>query len=121
MRAPGRWLAERWIAVVSPAVVLAAWEWASATGLLREVFFPRPTTVLVHLRGLVADGTLWQHTATTLVRIGWAFAVSAVLGVAVGLGMGLWRRLREGLDPVFAVIYPIPSVLLMKKLVAVSG
>jgi NitT/TauT family transport system permease protein len=27
--------------------------------------------------------------------------------------MGLWRRLREGLDPVFAVIYPIPSVLFL--------
>ena len=113
MRAPGRWLAERWIAVVSPAVVLAAWEWASATGLLREVFFPRPTTVIVHLRRLALDGTLWSHTATTLGRIGWAFAVAAVLGVAVGLGMGLWRRLREGLDPVFAVFYPIPSVLFL--------
>jgi NitT/TauT family transport system permease protein len=27
--------------------------------------------------------------------------------------MGFWRRLREGLDPVFAVIYPIPSVLFL--------
>jgi NitT/TauT family transport system permease protein len=33
--------------------------------------------------------------------------------VAIGLAMGLWRRLREGLDPVFAVIYPIPSVLFL--------
>ena len=113
MRAPGRPLAERWIAVVSPLVLLAVWEWASATGVLREVFFPRPSTVLVHLGRLAADGTLSRHTAPTLVRIGWAFAVAAVLGVAVGLGMGLWRRLREGLDPVFAVIYPIPSVLFL--------
>jgi NitT/TauT family transport system permease protein len=30
-----------------------------------------------------------------------------------GLAMGFWRRLREGLDPVFAVIYPIPSVLFL--------
>ena len=113
MRAPGRWLTEHWIAVASPVVVLAAWEWASATGLLREAFFPRPSTVLAHLGRLAADGTLWSHTAMTLVRIGWAFAVASVLGVAVGLGMGLWRRLREGLDPVFAVIYPIPSVLFL--------
>jgi ABC-type nitrate/sulfonate/bicarbonate transport system permease component len=33
--------------------------------------------------------------------------------VAIGLAMGLWRRLREGLDPVIAVIYPIPSVLFL--------
>ena len=113
MTALGRRLVEHWIAVASPVVVLAAWEWASATGLLREAFFPRPSTVLAHLGRLAADGTLWSHTAMTLVRIGWAFAVASVFGVAVGLGMGLWRRLREGLDPVFAVIYPIPSVLFL--------
>ena len=113
MRGPGRWLPEHAIAIGSPIVLLVAWEWASASGMLREVFFPRPSTILVHLRRLVADGTLWSHAAATLGRIAWAFALAAVLGVAVGLGMGFWRRLRDGLDPVFAVIYPIPSVLFL--------
>jgi ABC-type nitrate/sulfonate/bicarbonate transport system permease component len=113
MTSLGRRLRERWIAVASPMAVLVAWEWASATGLLREAFFPRPSTVLAHLGQLAADGTLWGHAATTLTRIGWAFVLSSALGVAVGLAMGLWRRLREGLDPVFAVIYPIPSVLFL--------
>jgi len=109
----GRWLAEHWIAIVSPIVLVVAWEWASAAGVLREAFFPRPTTVLTHLRRLVADGTLWAHTAATLARVAWAFALAAILGVAFGLAMGLWRRLRDGLDPVFAVVYPIPSVLFL--------
>jgi NitT/TauT family transport system permease protein len=109
----GRWLAERWIAVGSPIVLLVVWEWASATGVLREAFFPRPSTIAAHLRDLVADGTLWGHLATTLARIGWAFALAALLGVGIGLAMGLWRRLREGLDPVFAVIFPIPSILFL--------
>jgi ABC-type nitrate/sulfonate/bicarbonate transport system permease component len=113
MKALGRWLAEHWITVGSPIALLLTWEWASATGLLRAVFFPRPSTVLLHLRELALDGTLWGHTATTLARIGWSFSLAAVLGVAIGLAMGLWRRLREGLDPVFAVIYPIPSVLFL--------
>ncbi len=113
MRALGRWLGVHWIGVGSPLLLLVAWEWASATGLLREAFFPRPSTIVVHLRHLAADGTLWGHGAMTLVRIGWAFALAAVLGVGVGLAMGLWRQLREGLDPVFAVIYPIPSVLFL--------
>jgi NitT/TauT family transport system permease protein len=113
MRAPGRWLAEHWIAVASPILLLAGWQWASAMGLLREAFFPRPSTIVAHLGQLAADGTLWGHTAMTLARIGWAFALAAVLGVGVGLAMGLWRRLRDGLDPVFAVVYPIPSVLFL--------
>jgi len=113
MSAAGRWLADRWIAIASPIALLAVWEWASATGLLRTAFFPRPSTIAVHLRDLALDGTLWGHLATTLARIGWSFSLAAVVGVAVGLAMGLWRRLREGLDPVFAVIYPIPSVLFL--------
>jgi NitT/TauT family transport system permease protein len=113
VRTFARWLGDHWIAVTSPIVAVAAWEWASAAGLLREVFFPRPSTVLVHLGRLAADGTLLRHTAATLVRVGWAFALAAGIGVTVGLAMGLWRRLQQGLDPVFAVVYPIPSVLFL--------
>jgi ABC-type nitrate/sulfonate/bicarbonate transport system permease component len=107
------WLAGHWLALASPAAVLLGWELGAARGLLREAFFPRPSTVLAHLGRLAADGTLLDHTLPTLARIGWAFALAAGLGVAVGLAMGLWRRLREGLDPVFAVVYPIPSVLFL--------
>src|SRR5256886_13185630 len=113
MKALGRWLTEHGMTVGSPIDLLRAWEWASATGLLRAVFFPRPSTILAPLRDLALDGTLWGHTAPTLARIGWSFSLAAILGVAIGLAMGLWRRLREGLDPVFAVIYPIPSVLFL--------
>jgi NitT/TauT family transport system permease protein len=109
MTASTRWLAEHSIAIVSPLVLLGAWEWASAAGALREAFFPRPSTIAVHLGQLAADGTLWGHLATTLIRVAWAFALAAVLGVGIGLAMGL----REGLDPVFAVIYPIPSILFL--------
>jgi ABC-type nitrate/sulfonate/bicarbonate transport system permease component len=107
------WVFEHWLAVLSPLALLLVWEGASAAGFLREAFFPRPSTILVHLHRLAVSGTLWSHTAATLVRIGWAFAAAAVLGVAVGLAMGLWRRLREGLDPLIAVVYPIPSVLFL--------
>src|SRR5499426_1535255 len=113
MKTISRWLAEHWITIGSPIVLLALWEWASATELLRAAFFPRPTTIAAHLRDLALDGILWSHLATTLARIGWSFSLAAILGVAIGLAMGLWRRLREGLDPVFAVIYPIPSVLFL--------
>jgi sulfonate transport system permease protein len=113
MKAPGRWPAERWLTVASPVALLLAWEVAVAAGLLREAFFPRPSTVFVHLSRLAADGTLAAHTTPTLVRIAGAFALAAVLGVAVGLAMGLWRRLRDGLDPVLSAVYPVPSILFL--------
>ena len=113
MRRLAGWLAEHWIAVLSPLALLGAWEWASAAGILREAFFPRPSTIAVHLARLTATGALWEHTSATLTRVAWAFGAAAILGVAVGLAMGLWRPVREGLDPIFAVVYPIPSILFL--------
>jgi NitT/TauT family transport system permease protein len=102
-----------WLAVASPLALLAAWEAASGSGLLREVFFPRPTTVAGHFLRLLGDGSLPHHAGVTLTRLGWAFLLAALPGLAVGLAMGISRRTREGLDPLFAVIYPIPSVLFL--------
>jgi ABC-type nitrate/sulfonate/bicarbonate transport system permease component len=107
------WLAGHWVTLGSPVVLLIGWEAASAAGVLREALFPRPSTVLAHLHRLVADGTLLGHLLPTLWRMAWAFVLAAGLGIVIGLAMGLWRRLRESLDPVFAVVYPIPSVLFL--------
>ena len=46
------------VPLILPALVLVAWEIASATGLLRAVFFPRPSTIARLLVAQVADGTL---------------------------------------------------------------
>lgn len=102
-----------WIAVASPLVLLAGWEIASATGLLRAVFFPRPSTVAGHFLQMLADGSMVHHGGVTLLRVAWVVLLATPLGVGVGLAMGISRRTREGLDPLFAVIYPIPSVLFL--------
>lgn len=102
-----------WIAVASPLLLLAGWEIASATGLLRAVFFPRPSTVAGHFFELLADGTLARHSGVTALRVAWVTLLATPLGVAIGLAMGISRRTREGLDPLFAVIFPIPSVLFL--------
>ncbi|MBI4591641.1 MAG: ABC transporter permease [Candidatus Rokubacteria bacterium] len=102
-----------WIAVASPLLLLVGWEIASATGLLRAVFFPRPTTVAEHFLRLVVDGSLPHHGGVTVMRVAWTVLLATPPAVAVGLAMGISRRTREGLDPLFAVIYPIPSVLFL--------
>ncbi len=102
-----------WITVASPLALLVAWEAASGSGLLREVFFPRPSTVAGQFLRMLGDGSLPHHAAVTLTRLGWAFVLAALPGLAVGLAMGISRRTREGLDPLFALIYPIPSVLFL--------
>jgi NitT/TauT family transport system permease protein len=112
---------EQTIGIVSPLLLLVAWEAASAAGLLRPQFFPRPTLILGHALDLALDGSLGRHAGITTARVAAAFALALVPGVAVGLAMGISRRVRDGLDPLFAVTYPIPSVLFLPLFSFVLG
>ena len=62
-----------------------------------------------------------RHAGITMARVAAAFALALVPGVAVGLAMGISRRVRDGLDPLFAVTYPIPSVLFLPLFSFVLG
>ncbi len=104
------------LALALPALALVLWEAAGAAGLVRPAFFPRPSVVAGHAVTLAADGTLAGHAWITLGRVGAAFLLAAVPGVAVGMAMGMSGAARRGLDPVFAVVYPIPSILFLPLL-----
>jgi NitT/TauT family transport system permease protein len=104
------------LALALPVALLAGWEALGAAGALRAAFFPRPSALVAHAGALLADGTLADHARATLGRLALAFVLAAVPGVGVGLAMGLSRRVRDALDPLFALIYPIPSVLFLPLL-----
>ena len=74
---------EQTIGIVSPLLLLVAWEAASAAGLLRPQFFPRPTLILGHALDLALDGSLGRHAGITTARVAAAFALALVPGVAV--------------------------------------
>ena len=111
----------RAIGIASPLLFLVAWEVASAAGLVRPQFFPRPTVILGHALDLALDGSLGRHAGITIARVAAAFTLALVPGVAVGLAMGISRRVRDGLDPLFALTYPIPSVLFLPLFSFVLG
>mgnify|MGYP000057739767 CR=1 FL=1 len=50
---------------------------------------------LTRLMELMANGYVWEATAPSLERIGLGLLWAVVLGVPVGVGIGLYARLRE--------------------------
>jgi NitT/TauT family transport system permease protein len=109
------------LSVLSVVVLLAGWEVSARVGWIREAFFPRPSSLLSQFQLLLRDGTLGLHMGATVGRLFWAFVLAAVPGVAVGLAMGVWRAARDTLDPLFAFVYPIPSVLFLPLAAFVLG
>ena len=85
----------------APFVVLvAAWAAVSHSGILPEIFLPRPGDVARIGWTMALDGSLWINIAASLGRVLLGVVVSVPLAVAAGVLVGLSRRLATVLEPV---------------------
>ena len=112
---------EKILFVVSPIVLIAVWELATWMKWVDTRFFPRPSLVIVELVEMVRSGELPKHVWDTLTRIGAAFVLGAIGGVATGLAMGLSRWVRAALMPIVAAIYPLPKVAIFPLILLIFG
>ena len=112
---------EKLLFVVSPIVLIAAWEFATWMKWVDTRFFPRPSLVMVELAQMVQSGELPKHVWDTLARVGAAFVLGALAGVAVGLAMGLSRWVRAALMPIVAAVYPLPKVAIFPLILLIFG
>ncbi|WP_437958358.1 ABC transporter permease [Sorangium sp. So ce119] len=78
--------------VIGPALLLAGWVVASATGALDARVLSAPWTVVATARDLIADGRLLSNLLTSAQR--------AFLGLALGVGLGTVLALLSGLTRV---------------------
>ncbi len=99
--------------VVPLGLVLAAWQLASATGLLPRTVLPSLRDVLVALGGLVGSGEIVPHTLASLGRAGAGWLVAVVVGVALGILMARVSAVQRALEPVLILVYPVPKPALI--------
>ncbi|KYG07968.1 ABC transporter permease, partial [Sorangium cellulosum] len=77
---------------LGPALLIAVWAVASATGALDARVLSAPWTVVITARDLIADGRLLSNLLTSAQR--------AFLGLALGVGFGTVLALLSGLTRV---------------------
>ncbi|MGH7326448.1 MAG: ABC transporter permease [Candidatus Rokuibacteriota bacterium] len=82
------------------AVLLAGWALVTGTGMVPAIFLPPPGDVLRTSWELARDGSLWVNVAASLGRVLLGVVVSAPLAVALGVLVGLSRRLAAVLEPI---------------------
>lgn len=75
-----------------------------------SVIFPTPWQVVTGTLELASDGTLWEHIAASLLRVGTGF----LMAVGVAVPMGLWLGRVDGafrtLNPIFQILRPISPI-----------
>jgi NitT/TauT family transport system permease protein len=109
------------IAIISPVVLLAAWQLAVSTGFLDSRFVPAPLTILQSLGDMIVSGELLSHILVSLGRILAGFVLGVGAGVIVGLTMGIFRPVRAALTPIVAALFPIPKLAILPILILFFG
>lgn len=101
------------LALLSFAAVLAAWSAASYGGLVKDLFLPKPHSVLLAFADMHRDGILLSYTWDSVYRVmvGWSLAVAAA--VPLGLFIATSRRGAAVCAPLIEFARYLPVVALV--------
>lgn len=110
-RLRGGWLAVLGWRLLIIVVGLSAWQFSSGR-LIKPFWISSPLAIWDQLSAWIATGELWMHVEVTLTETVLGFVFGALSGVAVGLALGLNRRLAMVLDPFIVAFYSLPKIAL---------
>ncbi len=92
------------------AVLLAVWQLVTMARLVPTAFLPTPYQVVNAWVDIVKDGTYFNHVSASLARVGIGFTVSAGLGIAIGVLMGLRRGIAEFVQPLASFLNALSGI-----------
>lgn len=100
-----------------PVLLLALWQYASASGFFDPSFVPSPTTVLGSwwqwMFGPQSElawysGTWFEYVYLSSERVFIGFAIASVVGISLGVLIGWFTLANDLLDPIVQGLRPIP-------------
>jgi ABC-type nitrate/sulfonate/bicarbonate transport system permease component len=91
------------------AGLLILWELSVRLKWVVTPTWPAISTVLETFWQSVIDGTYLQVFGSSLERLLYGYVVATLLAVAIGIAMGVWRRMYLLFEPLVELLRPIPS------------
>jgi len=107
--------------LLSPLILFLLWELAARLGWIEVKFFPAPSTIFARLFELLGTRQFWSDLGLSLQRAGIGMLMGGVPGVLVGLAMGLFKPVRDFLQPLVAGLYPLPKIAILPLLLLIFG
>ena len=90
-------------------------------GAINPLTLLPPSEMAAHLLALLASGEINEAMAGTFSNVAIAFALSVVVGFAVGVVIHALPRLRRLADPLLASYYAVPFFVFYPLLIAMLG
>ena len=98
------------LAAVGLIIPLAAWTLLSASGAVNPVFLPSPLNVVRRVGTWFSDGDLLADVRISFFRVVAGWALSALIAMPLGLGIGTFRGVQALLEPLTDFIRYMPAV-----------
>ena len=100
-----------WLRLLSAALLVAVW--ALAAGIAQSRVLPGPGAVAESFYINLVDGRLLPDLTITLFRVAISFFIAMIIGVAVGIVMGLRKRLDVLMDGWLILFLNIPALVII--------
>lgn len=94
-------------------LIFAGWELLTRIGVIRTQVLPRFSSVCLAAADLLYSGELLNHLIVSLYRAFGGLALSILIGIALGFGMGTKKQVKNFFDPLVSLNYPLPKTALV--------
>ena len=108
-------------AIAVPIIALLLWELAVRIGLISPRFISTPLEIINKIIDMSISGELWIHVKASMQRIIIGFLLGVIPGIAIGALMGFSKSIRVILEPIVALIFPIPKIAILPLLLVFLG
>jgi ABC-type nitrate/sulfonate/bicarbonate transport system permease component len=109
------------ITVLNLAVFFVIWEIVARAGLLNPLFFPKISDTFSAMWTGFTDGTILPQLGHSVSNLLIGLAISAAIGIPVGLFMGASRTADLILSPYVWAMTSLPRVALIPLLILILG
>lgn len=93
-----------------PLIILGAWQFVTASGLVPPYRLPGPWSVVEAATELIERGQLWLHIAISVQRVFIGFAVGSAIALAFAAIVGLSKAGSVLLAPTLVALRAVPSL-----------
>jgi sulfonate transport system permease protein len=112
-RTPSPWRLDGFRRVISPLVLVLAWEALSRAGVIPARTIAAPSAILATAWDLTRTGELPFNLIVSLARVAAGFIIGSALGVVLATAAGLSRRGEDVLDAPLQMLRTLPHLALV--------
>ncbi|MFG2005635.1 ABC transporter permease [Spirillospora sp. NPDC048911] len=99
-----------WPMLTAVAIALAAWQAVVMSGWKERYVLPGPTDMAPDFVDQITSGSFWEAVGLTMQRAVIGFALSIVIGVAIGVAVSQSRIMRRAFGSLITGLQTMPSI-----------